>query len=72
MELKKRLEEITNDYSSGEKVTKVNHVQYAILRDGSEIGSADVWEYNMSLNLNTGNLNDNESLLKSMINAANE
>lgn len=75
IQLVKRQEDVNRNFEDGKETETVNRVNYRVMRDGNEIGSADVYPTSVNVNLyNTGgnSISDNVELVEKMFNAISE
>lgn len=75
IQLVKRQEDVNRNYEGAQKTETVNRVNYRVMRDGNEIGSADVYPTSVNVNLhNTGDssIEGNAAMVEKMFNALNE
>ena len=75
IQLIKRSESVNRTYDAdGQQKETLNNVNYRIMRDEQEIGTADVWAGNFSINIYGGgtSIEENTAMVEKMFNALNE
>ena len=75
IQLVKRSESVNRSYDAeGLQKETLNSVNYRVMRDEQEIGAADVWAGNFSVNIysGTGTIEGNVALLEKMFASINE
>lgn len=74
IQLVKRQEDVNRNFDGSHETETVNRVNYKVMRDGTEIGTADVWAGNLTINIyvGAGNIAENTAMVEKMFSALNE
>lgn len=74
IQLVKRSESVNRNYEGGNQKETLNSVNYKIMSDGNEIGSADIYAGYFNINIYGGgsSIEENVAMVEKMFNAFKE